>query len=82
VRPGPQPDQFERRLRGEYWTEAPGVSREHLEELVRRRGNSAEQIREEWETQLNSSSFISVRKIRPFPRYRVAEADRNREYCA
>lgn len=29
-----------------YWTEALGVSRERLEELVRKHGNSAEKIRE------------------------------------
>lgn len=29
-----------------YWTEALGVSRERLEELVRQHGNSAEKIRE------------------------------------
>ena len=29
-----------------YWTEALGVSRERLEELVRKHGNSAERIRE------------------------------------
>jgi hypothetical protein len=29
-----------------YWTEALGVTRERLEELVRQHGNSAEKIRE------------------------------------
>jgi hypothetical protein len=29
-----------------YWTEALGVSRERLEDLVRKHGNSAEKIRE------------------------------------
>lgn len=29
-----------------YWTEALGVTRERLEELVRKHGNSAEKIRE------------------------------------
>ena len=29
-----------------YWTEALGVSRERLEELVRKHGNSAEKVRE------------------------------------
>lgn len=29
-----------------YWTEALGVSKERLEELVRQHGNSAEKIRE------------------------------------
>lgn len=29
-----------------YWTEALGVSKERLEELVRKHGNSAEKVRE------------------------------------
>jgi hypothetical protein len=29
-----------------YWTEALGVSRERLEELVRQHGNSADKVRE------------------------------------
>jgi Protein of unknown function (DUF3606) len=34
-----------------YWTEALGVSRERLEELVRKHGNSAEKVREALKSQ-------------------------------
>jgi hypothetical protein len=34
-----------------YWTEALGVSRERLEELVRKHGNSAEKVRDALKSQ-------------------------------